>query len=68
VLGELLRTARVDAKLTQEQLAAKAGIHRTYVSLVERDLRSPTVQMLLRICRAANVSASSIVARLESER
>jgi transcriptional regulator with XRE-family HTH domain len=64
-LGTELRKARIAAKLTQEELAFKAGISRNYVSLLELGGKSPTVQMLLSICRALGVKASTIVARIE---
>ena len=66
-LGEELRNARLAAKLTQEELAHEADISRNYVSLLELDEKSPTMQVLLRICRALGVSAAKIVARLEKE-
>ena len=67
MLGDELRTARKDAGLSQEELASRAGLHRTYISLLERGLRSPTVDVLLRLCAAMGVSASKIIARLERE-
>jgi len=65
LLGNELRKARVRAGLTQEELAFKADISRNYVSLLERDEKSPTVNLLLRICTALGVKASRIVARIE---
>ncbi len=67
MLGDELRTARKDAGLSQEELASRAGLHRTYISLLERGLRSPTVDVLLRLCAAMGVSASKIIARVERE-
>lgn len=66
MLGELLRKARLHAGMTQEQLALIARIDRSYLSEIEREVRHPTVQMLLRICRATNTSAAEIVRQLES--
>jgi transcriptional regulator with XRE-family HTH domain len=65
VLGEELRKARVTAGLTQEELAFRADISRNYVSLVELNQKSPTVQTLQRICKALGVKASTIIARIE---
>jgi transcriptional regulator with XRE-family HTH domain len=64
-LGEQLRKARAAAGLTQEELAFKADISRNYVSLLELDAKSPTVQVLLRLCKALGVRASKIIARVE---
>lgn len=64
-LGEELRKSRITAGLTQEELAFKADISRNYVSLLELGEKSPTVQILLRICKALGVRASTIIARVE---
>ena len=65
MFGDILRALREDAGLTQEELAARARIHRTYVSLLERDKKSPTLDVLFRICAAIGVNASEFIARVE---
>lgn len=65
MLGRELREARKAAGMTQEELSFKAGVDRSYVSQLERDLKSPTLDMLLRLCKAMGVSASEMVARVE---
>jgi len=65
MLGAILKKARADAGLSQEELAFRAGIDRTYVSQLENDKKSPTVQMLFRICEALNSSPARVIARLE---
>jgi transcriptional regulator with XRE-family HTH domain len=65
MFGEELRKAREKAGLTQEQLAFRAGVHRTYISLLERDLKSPTLNMLFRLCKALAIPAGKLVARIE---
>ena len=56
------------AKLTQEQLSFAAEIDRSYISLLEHDKKSPTVDMLFRLCDTLGVSASSLLARVEAGR
>lgn len=65
MLGDELRKARLKAGLTQEQVAARTRISREYVSQLERNRQSPTVDMLLRVCRTLGVSAATIVAKVE---
>ena len=65
MLGVQLRKARLAAGLTQEQLAVRAGISREYVSLLEHDRKSPTLDMLFRLCRAMGVGAANIIGRVE---
>ena len=66
MLGKLLRLSRESAGLTQESLAFQAGVDRSYISQLERDLKSPTVQMFLRLCKAMQVSPSHLIAQLEN--
>ena len=66
MLGEVLRRARKKAKLTQEELSFRAGLHRTYVSMLERDIKSPTLDVLFRLGDALGVRASKLVARVEA--
>lgn len=68
MLGAELRKARLAAKMTQEELAFRAGLDRTYISQLEHDRKSPTLQVLFRICEALGVSAGRIVSRVEKER
>ncbi|MFO0824478.1 MAG: helix-turn-helix transcriptional regulator [Gemmataceae bacterium] len=64
-LGDELRKARTDADLTQEELARKAKLDRAYISLLENDRKSPTVDTLTRLCRALGIAASTVLARVE---
>lgn len=52
---------------SQEELAAIAGIHRTYVSQIERGLKSPTLPVLFKIAAALNINASEIILEIEKE-
>jgi len=65
MLGDLLRAVRNKAGMSQEQLALQANVDRSYISEIKRDLKNPTVDMLLRLCKAMGASASAIVAQLE---
>lgn len=65
MIGTELRKAREGAALTQAQLAKRAGLHRTYISLLERDKKSPTLNVLFRLCSAIGIKPSRFVARVE---
>ncbi len=47
-VGAELRACRRKKQVSQEQLGFDAGIHRTYVSLIERGAKSPTLGVLFR--------------------
>ena len=55
-IGENLRKAREDRGWSQEELAFKAGVHRTYVGGVERAEYNVTVLTLLRFTKALGIS------------
>lgn len=67
MVGEELRKARLAVGLTQEKLAFQAGVSRQYVSLLELGQKSPTLDVLIRLCEAMGASAGEIVARVEKE-
>lgn len=66
-LGELLANKRRSSDLSQEELAFRASIHRTYLSQIERGVKSPTIKTLLKICEALDVRLSDIVRELEQQ-
>jgi len=65
VLGEEIRKSRLQAGLTQEELAAKARLTREYVSLLELNKRMPTLPVFVRICRSMNLSAPDLLSKIE---
>jgi transcriptional regulator with XRE-family HTH domain len=67
MLGDELRAARLAAGWSQEELADRAGISRNYVSLLERNEKSPTVDVLLAVCHALGASAADLLRRVEEE-
>jgi transcriptional regulator with XRE-family HTH domain len=68
MMGQELRKARQRAGLTQERLSFLAGLSRPYISELERDRKSPTVDTLFLICDALQVSAADIVRRVDAAR
>jgi transcriptional regulator with XRE-family HTH domain len=54
-----LRTAQA---LSQEELADRANLHRTYISGVERAVRNPTITVLEKIAVALDVPLTELVA------
>jgi transcriptional regulator with XRE-family HTH domain len=64
-LGDALRHTRERRGLSQEQLAGDAGLDRTYISLIERGQKSPTLRTLLRLADVLDVAPSKIVREME---
>lgn len=65
LFGEELKRVRTKAKLSQEELAARADLHSTYISQLERGLKSPSLRTLLRIAAALGYSAGKLVGAVE---
>ncbi|MCA6105394.1 helix-turn-helix transcriptional regulator [Bradyrhizobium sp. WSM 4400] len=63
--GKIIAGLRLSARLSQEELADRATIHRTYVSQIERGLKSPTIVMLFRLAKALDTTPSKILQQLE---
>ncbi len=64
-IGEEIRKAREAAGLTQTQLAEAADLHRTYISQLERDIKSPSLDVFLRLCKAMKISAAKLISHIE---
>lgn len=65
-LGDAIRARRAEIDgLSQEGLADLAGMHRTYVSEIERGLRNPSYRNLVKLAAALDVPLSELVARAE---
>lgn len=60
-LGSNLRRLRESKELSQEAFAFEAGIHRTYVSDIERGARNPTITVLEKLANALGVRAADLI-------
>ena len=56
-----MRKHRKAGELSQEALAHAAGLHRTYLSDIERGVRNPTITVVEQIARALGVTASALL-------
>ena len=57
LFGHNIRRLRLERKLTQEELAQKAGINRSYLGSVERGGRRVSMENIARLAKALGVSA-----------
>ncbi len=60
-VGINLRKFRKARGFSQEKLAFECGLHRTYISGVERGVRNPTVLVLEQIAMALKVPSSRVL-------
>jgi transcriptional regulator with XRE-family HTH domain len=63
--GRVVRRRRESAGVSQEALADRAGLHRTYISLLERGLRMPSIGVVQHLASALETTMTSMVRELE---
>jgi transcriptional regulator with XRE-family HTH domain len=59
--GQKLRMARKEREISQERLAELAGLHRTYVSSVERGERNVSIETIEKFAKALKVAMSELM-------
>ncbi len=59
--GKALRQERQEADLSQEELAARSGLHRTYVGSVERGERNISLKNIHLLAKTLNTTASGLL-------
>lgn len=61
LLGRNAKRLRIDADLTQEQLAEKSGFSQQYISDLERGLRNPTIVSLYELAQALDATPVDLI-------
>jgi len=59
--GRKLRSLRKEQGISQEELAARANLHRTYVSSVERGERNVTIETIEKLADALNLQMADLM-------
>ena len=65
--GRTLREARTRAGLSQERLAFRCGVHPTYISQMERGLKSPTLDVVAALAKALAQQPSALIRAAEGD-
>lgn len=63
ILGANLKRLRTAKGWSQEQYAFEAGIHRTYVSDIERGARNPTILILEKLAAPLGIDPAELIRR-----
>jgi transcriptional regulator with XRE-family HTH domain len=63
IFARNLRQERQAQKLSQEELAHRAEIDRTYISSLERAVYSPTIEVVDRLAKALGIEATELLKR-----
>ncbi len=63
--GKEVRRLRLERRLSQEALAEMAGLDRTFISMVERGVRRPTLDSAKRMVDAMGLSLGEVIGSIE---
>ena len=66
-VAKLLKEERLQQKLSMNQVAIRSGLAYQMISYVEREMRIPRLDTLLRIGNALGLSAGELISRAESK-
>jgi len=67
VFGKVLREERKSKQITQEKLAEFCDLDSTYISLLERGQRQPTITTIFKLAKALKISPSTLVEKVEHQ-
>jgi transcriptional regulator with XRE-family HTH domain len=59
--GRVLQQLRRERGFSQEELGFRSGYHRTYISLLERGLKSPSLRTIFQLAEALEVGPSQMI-------
>lgn len=65
--GEVVRRRREALGISQEELADRCGLHRTYVSMIERGIKSASLRSLLALSRALSRAPHLLLKETEEQ-
>lgn len=68
ILGDNLRRIRHEAGISQEELADRANLHRTYISSIERGERNVSVENIFAIAQALDVPPAELLEDISAQR
>ena len=66
-LGFLVRQHRLALGISQEELALRSNLDRTYISGIERGIRNPSLTALVSVADGMKINVSSLLEGLEVE-
>lgn len=65
--GHVLRRIRQDRGLSQERLGLESGYHRTYIGLLERGMKSPSLQTIFKLAMTLKIQPNELIRDVESK-
>ena len=66
IFGQVVREVRIEVGISQEELADRANLHRTYISLLERGKRNPSLNVVQALAAALGTTMTRLVSEVEA--
>lgn len=67
MIGNVLKLIRKDRGLSQEEIAGRTGLDRTYISMLERNIKQPSITTIFLLAEALDIKPSELVIEIEKE-
>lgn len=64
-IGIVLKRIRMEKCISQEEVAFRSSINRTYISMLERDLSKPSLKIIFALAAALEIKPSDFIRELE---
>lgn len=65
LFGQNVRLAREKKGWSQDRLSEESGLHRTYISGIERGVRNPTIEIVQQIALALDVDVQNLFVKIK---
>jgi transcriptional regulator with XRE-family HTH domain len=65
--GYVLRSLRQGRGLSQESLGFESGYHRTYISILERGRKSPSLQTIFNLSKVLKIEPEELIKKVSSQ-
>jgi transcriptional regulator with XRE-family HTH domain len=66
-IGDTLKKLRQSKNLSQEEIAGRTGLDRTYISMLERKVKQPTLTTIFLLAEALEIKPSELIQEIEVE-
>ena len=67
IFGQVLKERRNEIGISQEKLAYESELDRSFISMMERGLRMPTLSTVFQICKVLKTTPSEIMKLIEQK-
>ncbi|UAY55693.1 helix-turn-helix domain-containing protein [Arachidicoccus terrestris] len=65
IVGNKLKEARIEKGISQEDLSINSGLDRSYISMLERGKRNPTLLVIFKLCQTLDISPNLLIKNIE---